>query len=494
LSDTGDNIPDGWAETTLSELLTHKSGNSKLIKGKLYDRYAVGRYQGFSASGADVWCDTFEHEGDAIIVSAVGARCGKAFRASGKWSAIANTHIVWSHKGALDIDFAHYLLNDEKFWEKGGSAQPFVKTNATFERPFQLPPLPEQRRIVTKIEALQACSRKAREALEAIPPLLEQFRQSVLAAAFRGDLTADWREQHPDVEPASVLLERIQAERRRRWEQAELSKFKAKGKVPKDDSWKEKYVEPDPVDDADLPELPEGWCWVALEQLATHKSGLAFRSQDFTDEGVQVVKLGTLYQGRFDLTRDPAYLPTDHPELEDGLVRPGDLLVSQTGTRFKRDYGHFVPIPDNSGPLVLNQRVLAVTVAIPIIQKWVEFASRTDAYRDHLFASETGGVNQGNVGIAGIMRGPIPLAPLDEILKIVGLLEQSIKTSHSVQQIVETQLQELGFANQSILAKAFRGELVPQDPNDEPASVLLQRIRAERADDTNGKPARGRRK
>jgi type I restriction enzyme S subunit len=68
-----------------------------------------------------------------------------------------------------------------------------------------LPPLNEQRRIVEKIEALTARSRKARAALDEIPALLDQFRQSVLAAAFRGDLTADWRTQNPDVEPAEAL-------------------------------------------------------------------------------------------------------------------------------------------------------------------------------------------------------------------------------------------------------------------------------------------------
>ena len=79
-----------------------------------------------------------------------------------------------------------------------------------------VPPSNEQRRIVAKIEALTARSRAARGALEQVPPLLERFRQSVLAAAFRGSLTAAWRRRHPDVEPASVPLERIRAERRRR--------------------------------------------------------------------------------------------------------------------------------------------------------------------------------------------------------------------------------------------------------------------------------------
>src|SRR2546430_291797 len=118
--------------------------------------------------------------------------------------------------------------------------------------PVRIPPAAEQRRIVAKIEALQEQSRRAREALAEVGPLLEQFRQSVLAAAFRGDLTADWRAAHPNVEPASDLLHRIHAERRRRWEQAELAKYKAKDQKPPQ-NWQDKYEEPEPVDDLDLP-------------------------------------------------------------------------------------------------------------------------------------------------------------------------------------------------------------------------------------------------
>ncbi len=79
---------------------------------------------------------------------------------------------------------------------------------------------------------MQERTRRAREALAEVGPLLEEFRQSVLAAAFRGDLTADWRAAHPNVEPASELLARIRAERRRRWEEAELAKYEAAGKKP----------------------------------------------------------------------------------------------------------------------------------------------------------------------------------------------------------------------------------------------------------------------
>jgi type I restriction enzyme S subunit len=130
-----------------------------------------------------------------------------------------------------------------------------------------LPPLTEQRRIVRKLTDLQERGRRAREALDSIPPLLEKLRQSILAAAFRGDLTRDWRAKHPDVEPASELLKRIRAERRKKWEDAELAKMVAKGKPPKDDRWKARYEEPKPVDPAGLPVLPEGWCWASADEL-----------------------------------------------------------------------------------------------------------------------------------------------------------------------------------------------------------------------------------
>jgi type I restriction enzyme, S subunit len=109
---------------------------------------------------------------------------------------------------------------------------------------FPLAPLNEQRRIVSTIEQLTDRSHKARTALEDVPKLIAQFRQSVLASAFRGDLTADWREKNPDIEPASELLERIKIDRRKRWEEAELEKMKSQGKEPKDDKWKERYKEP----------------------------------------------------------------------------------------------------------------------------------------------------------------------------------------------------------------------------------------------------------
>ena len=115
-------IPRGWEMPLLGEVVQIKQGNSKLTK-KLFK--SDGKYVAFSGSGPDGLTDSYEHEGRAIILSAVGARCGKCFKAEGKWTAIANTAII---QPLFDNDafyeYLFYLLNNENFWPKGGTAQP----------------------------------------------------------------------------------------------------------------------------------------------------------------------------------------------------------------------------------------------------------------------------------------------------------------------------------------------------------------------------------
>jgi type I restriction enzyme S subunit len=164
-----------WEKTTFANIVRHHAGNSTLIKGKLPQSPAAGLYSGFSASGQDVWCNHYEYEGDAMVVSAVGSRCGKAFAASGKWCAIANTHVVWPIVGKVDSLFLGFFVNDEAFWLKSGSGQPFVLFKHTFARPLRLPPLAEQTAIAAvlsdmdaEIAALEARRTKTRDLKQAM--------------------------------------------------------------------------------------------------------------------------------------------------------------------------------------------------------------------------------------------------------------------------------------------------------------------------------------
>lgn len=179
-----DDLPAGWSTSRLLDVTRHHSGNSKLIKGKLSSAPGAGLFPAYSASGQDVWRDSYETEGDAVVVSAVGARCGKCFLASGRWSAIANTHVVWPIPSLVDRKFLWYLINDERFWIRSGTAQPFVVVRKTFERPLPLPPVGEQRRIVEAIEEqfsrLDAADSSMQRVVRNLRRVRESFFESLL--------------------------------------------------------------------------------------------------------------------------------------------------------------------------------------------------------------------------------------------------------------------------------------------------------------------------
>lgn len=346
-------------------------------------------------------------------------------------------------------------------------------------------PINEQKRIVAKIEALQKRSQRVKEAIDAIPQLLDQFRQSVLAAAFRGDLTADWRENNPDVEPASVLLEKIRAERRHKWEEAELEKMKVSGKTPKDDKWKKKYKDFKSIDDSELPELPEGWTWTSTENLSSFESnaicagpfGTIFKAKDFRDSGIPIVFLRHVSPGKY-LTHKPGFM--DEKKWEE-IFKPysvwgGELLVTKLG----EPPGICAMYPEKIGPAMVTPDVIKLSV-----NKDVSIPH----YLMHYFNSEQSkrfafgvayGITRLRMNLSIFRTLPIPLAPFHEQQEVIRKIQSFFKAADIIEQQYQETKANLDQLNQSILAKAFRGELVPQNPNDEPASILLERIRAER--------------
>ena len=124
------------------------------IKGKASQEPKDGWFPAYSASGQDVWLPEYRFATKGIVVSAVGARCGKAFKADGKWNICANTHPLYIDEDIALRDFCWYMLNNEKWWIKGGTAQPFVKVNESLNREFDFPLLTEQKHIVDILDTL----------------------------------------------------------------------------------------------------------------------------------------------------------------------------------------------------------------------------------------------------------------------------------------------------------------------------------------------------
>lgn len=130
-------------------LVDSASTSNAIIKNQASNIYEEGMYPAYSASGQDVWLYNYIYDKSAIIISAVGARCGKTFLATGKWGVCANTHILFSKEEKCNIEYLNYILNDEEWWIKGGSAQPFVKVDASLNQKIYLPTLKEQKLIVS---------------------------------------------------------------------------------------------------------------------------------------------------------------------------------------------------------------------------------------------------------------------------------------------------------------------------------------------------------
>ena len=357
---------------------------------------------------------------------------------------------------------------------------------ALSEWPVALPPIPEQHRIVAKLEALTEKSRRAKEALDAIPPLLERFRQSVLAAAFRGDLTAEWRAKNPDVEPADKLLQRIRTERRRRWEEAELAKMQAKGKTPGDDRWKEKYEEPEPVDTEGLPELPEGWTWANIKLIAPLQAGFAFSSSGFQSHGIRLLKGVNVRDGWIATDELNCWNPDSAALYDQFRLSRGDVVIAMdrpvysSGTKATK----VARLDDSWHGSLLLQRVGRFCAVPSLDRAYLYLWLQGGRFRDYLIGEQNGsqdGKDLPHVSGGVIDVAIVPVPPLQEQVVIEAIVTArlaSVKTVSAMSADVQRRWSEL---NRSILAKAFRGDLVPQDPADEPASVLLDRIRAERA-------------
>jgi type I restriction enzyme, S subunit len=339
-----------------------------------------------------------------------------------------------------------------------------------------IPPVNEQRRIVAKLEAVLARSRRAKEALDAIPDLLERFRKSVLTAAFRGDLTRDWRQKNPEVEPASVLLDRIRADRRCRWEQAELDRMRSKGKVPADGRWKERYEKAEETDVGALPKLPDDWTWAALGELVSDSFyGPRFSASEYTPDGIPTIRTTDMNsRGQIEFA-DPPRVNLRSDRLAEFGLQHDDLLVTRTGS-----IGRCALYDAALGPALPSAYLIRFRLVVPLVRANYVLQFLLSPMAQAFMGKGTTAVTQPNINARVIQSMPVPVAPAAEQDEIVRRVNSTLAVADRLEAMVREEVALLESLERTTLGKAFRGELVRQDPSDEPAAVLLQRLRKDR--------------
>jgi type I restriction enzyme, S subunit len=366
--------------------------------------------------------------------------------------------------------------------------------NLTHDR-FKLLPVPVapramQDRIADRIDELFTDLSAGVAALERVRKKLKRYRSAVLHAAVTGRLTAEWRKTHgPCAEPGYKLLARILIDRRKQWEARTLAKYQKDGRTPPK-NWQAKYTEPAKPKTDDLPELPKGWAWASVDQLITEglSNGISVKGGD-APPGVPALKLNAMTEHGFDYDAI-RYLPIDDETYEENAVRENDFYVSRgngslrllaRGTVAQRP-----PFPVVFPDTMIRIRLSSEACWIPTI--WAATIVRSQIERA---AKTTAGIHKVSQSDIELIRLPLP--PLTEQSAIVEAVNEKLSQIDAMEAEVERGLARASRLRQAILKSAFEGKLVPQDPTDEPASVLLERIKQERASQAGNQAKRSKR-
>ena len=270
---------------------------------------------------------------------------------------------------------------------------------------LELPTLAEQQRIVNRIESMFAKLDEAKEKAQNVVDGFETRKAAILHKAFTGELTAKWRKENG----------------------------------VSDDSWEVKKI----------------------SDCCVPRAGYAFDSKKFTTSGFQIIRMGNLYAGELDLSRNPVFY--SESDLDDSikkraLITKGDILITLTGTKYKHDYGYAVRI-DNPNSLLVNQRILCLTPKSEIKTNYILYYLHSNMFRNVFFSNETGGVNQGNVSSKFVESISFIVPTFPEQVEIVRILDIIIEKENKAKQAAEAVLEQIDLLKKSILARAFRGEL-----------------------------------
>jgi type I restriction enzyme S subunit len=362
-----------------------------------------------------------------------------------------------------------------------GSTMKHINRGPFMAHKLPLPPANEQTRIVEKLEELLSDLDAGVAELKAAQKKLLQYRQSLLKAAVEGALTAEWRKTHQPEETGSQLLERILKQRRANWEAKQLAKFQEQGKTPPK-GWQDKYPEPVKPDTSDLPELPEGWVSASLDMLGEIASGVAKgtkRNPEIPVREVPYLRVANVQRGFLDLSEIKTILATE-PDIAELTLQPGDILFNEGGDRDKLGRG-WIWRGEVSNCIHQNHVFRMRPFLSEIVPELISHHGNTFGKTWFQNAGKQT-TNLASINMTMLRIFPVPLAPACEQQEILSLLQQQLDNLDQQEKSVVLGLKQSTAQRKNILKSAFTGQLVPQDPNDEPASVFLERIYAECAE------------
>jgi len=477
--ETGQNgipsLPLGWIWEKLENCIEILDRQRIPINAEEREKRIAGKatselYPYYGATGQVGRIDNYLFDEELMLLGEDGAPFfesakNKAYIIKGKSWVNNHAHVLKAiAEVTLNQFLCHYLNIFDYHGYVTGTTRAKLNQAPMRKIPIPLPPLPEQRRIVTKLEELFTRLDAGVSELKKTQAQLKRYRQSVLKAACEGKLVPTEAElanaEGRDYEPAEVLLARILKERREKW--------KGKGK----------YKEPAAPDTSELPELSEGWIWANVGQMTdSMKNGIYKPSEFYAEEGFACLRMYNIDGGKI-VWKDIKRMNLSKEEIYEFLLLPGDLLVNRVNSR--ELVGKAAVIPPGIERCVFESKNIRVRVLDGIVNPYYLCYRFTSVGTEYFNRNAQQVVGMASISQPQISRFPVPLPPLAEQRRIVAEVERRLSISDGIEKTVGQSLAQAERLRQSILKEAFEGRLVAQDANDEPAGVLLERIKQQK--------------
>ena len=489
-------MPESWVSASLTdicEILDHKRVpvNNRERNRRIAGRLDADLYPYFGATGQVGVIDDFIFEGEHILLGEDGAPFleplkDQAYLVQGRFWVNNHAHIL---RSMISNKYVYHYLNtvDYSSYVTGTTRLKLTK-NALATIPIHFPSLAEQQRIVAKIEGLFSELEKGIESLKKARAQLATYRQAVLKHAFEGKLTAQWRDKNKDsLETRKQLLACIKRNRAARSEQQlaewrlsteDWEKGERTGKKPV----RPRIPKPVPAaaeeEMVSMKAIPSGWLWLTAESVGMVQLGRQRspknRSKNYPTKYIRAANIkeyGLDLNDVLDMDFRPHELSVYRLEKDDLLLSEASGSASQVGKpAIWRDQ---IPNCCFQNTVIRHQPYCRDFAAYLLWLYRFYYASGT-------FAQVAGGVGINHLSAFKFAQIMLPVCSLSEQQEIVRRLEERFVAIEQEEREVDTALKQAYVLRQAILNKAFSGQLVPQDPSDESASVLLDRIRAER--------------
>lgn len=476
-------LPKGWCNASLQEIVKSRKGKKPKILSesffpnsipyldiKALEKNVIRQY-------ADKSSSVLLTENELAIVWD-GARSG--WVSKGIEGALGSTLASLSPKG-VKLELLFYFLQSSfelLNTQMRGIGIPHLDPSILWGLNFPLPPLNEQKRIAEKLDALFGHLDILKGRLEEIPKLLKQFRQQVLTQAVTGKLTEDWRKENKN-ESAVKLLSLIKKDLELNY--TELCKNAlARGiRKPKNPLLNKKAI----AREASSQEFPENWILTRAEEICYLITDGVHHKPNYTNSGTKFLSVKNVRPFKINHSDCKFISDEDHKKFS---IRSnpeyGDLLYTKVGATF------------GYAALIKSHFEFSIFVSLALIKpsrvinsQYLELLFNSDFVFDQA-RNRVSGSGVPDLHLIEIRDFTLPLPPKTEQAEIVRRVEKLFAFADGIEskyQVLKTEMDKLP---QSILAKAFRGELVPQDPADEPASELLKRIRQEKDADKKSNP------